>query len=353
MFTDSQRSAETIADYRCEANRLTAQYLREPPKDGGPTIYDRPLLQTASSFLNSHERWSRSTIRRFAAALYQEVEELILAGEFEDHRGNQSLLWRLKNDRPRAIPCVKKSKKAQQVARQKGVAARRMRKTRRKSLPVKELRALTEFLRLKADSSSLWIVGYIFLASRLGWRPGEIVSLARDGNYLRAVAEKRTNGRGLTDSCEIDISAYVQRSRLFKGQNLLSQLDKWIADARKWEAYYGGRAELQDNINARLATACKKIGIRRVCTYTFRHFAIASMKASGFSKAEIAVFVNHATDRTAGEHYGKKRFGAKRAKRRLNFDPARLFLVRNEARIFKREPENRNRGAKGLNGWPY
>ncbi|MGX4805523.1 hypothetical protein [Bradyrhizobium guangdongense] len=350
MFTDSQRTSETIADYRCEANRLTTQYLREPPKDEGPIIYDRPLLQAASSFLNSHERWSRSTIRRFAAALYQEVEQLILAGEFEDHKGKQSLLWRLKNDRPRAIPPVKKSKKAQQVAHQKGVVAKRMRKKRRKSLPVKELQELTEFLRLKADSFSLWIVGYIVLASRLGWRPGEIVSLTHEGNYLRAAAEKHTNGRGLTNSCEIDVSGYIQRSRLFKRQNPLSVLDKWIADAREWEAYYGGRAELQGNINARLATACKKIGIKRVCTYTFRHFAIASMKASGFSRAEIAVLVNHATDRTAGESYGKGRYGARRAKRRLNFDPARLFLVRNEARIFKRDPENRNWGAEGPNG---
>jgi integrase len=354
MFIDGQRSSETIADYQREADRLVGQYLREPLNDEGPILYDRPLLRTASSFLNSHERWSQSTIRRFAAALYQEVEQLVLAGEFEDHPGKEALLWRLKNNRPRPIPKVKKSKKGQQVAYQKRAAAKKMRKKHRKSLPMKELRALIKFFRLKADSFSLWIAGYILTASRLGWRPGEVVSLTRDRSFLRAEAEKHNNGRGLTDTCEISISAYIQRSRLFKRQNLLPQLDKWIADARKWEAYYGGRAELQDNINSRLATACKKIGVKRVCTYTFRHFAISCMKASGFSRAEIAVIVNHATDRTASEYYGKRRFGRKRAKKMLAFDPARLLLVRNEARIFKRDPEKKKKdteekGAEVLN----
>ena len=153
-------------------------------------------------------------------------------------------------------------------------------KKHRKSLPLKELRALIEFFRLKADGFSLWIVGYIIIASRLGWRPGEIVSLTRDGDFLRAEAEKHTNARGLTDTCEISLSVYIERSRLFRKQDPLSQLDKWAADARKWEAYYGGRAELRDNINSRLATACKKLGIKRVCTYTFRHFAISCIASS-------------------------------------------------------------------------
>jgi integrase len=341
MFAEAQKSSETIADYQREANRLVGQYLRERPKDEGPILYDRVLLRTASWFLNSHERWSQSTIRRFAAALHQEVEKLVLAGEFEDHPGEKSLLWRLKKDRPRPIPKVEKSKRSKLVAHQKKAASKKMRKKHRKSLPLKELRSLTEFFRLKADSFSLWIVGYILLASRLGWRPGEIVSLTRDANFLRAEAEKHSNGRGLTDTCEISISAYIDRSRLFKKQNVLSRLDKWIADARKWEAYYGGRAELQDNINARPATACKKLKIKRVCTYAFRHSAISCMKASGFSRAEIAVIVNHATDRTASEYYGKRRFGRKRAKKMLGFDPTRLLLVRKEARMFKRDPEKK------------
>ncbi len=350
MFANGERSAETMAAYKREARRLVAQFVSEPPRDEAPILYDSPLLGTARSFLDTHECWSGSTIRLFAAALHQEIAELVLAGEFVDHPGEQSLLWRLEHKRPRPAPIVRKSKRGKQVAHQKRTVAKKMRRKRRKSIDLIELRALIEFFRLKADSFSLWIVGYILVASRLGWRPGEIVSLTRDGTFLRAKAEKCSNGRGLTDTCELDISAYIERGRLIKNKNLLSQLDKWIADARKWEVYYGGRAELQDNINSRLATACKKIGIERVCTYTFRHFAISCMKASGFSRAEIAVIVNHATDRTAGEYYGKRRFGRKRAKRILIFDPARLLLVRTQARIFKRNPAKRKKDAAEVSG---
>lgn len=346
MFANGERSAETTAAYKGEASRLVTQFLSEPLRDEAPILYESPLLGTARWFLDTHERWSGSTIRLFAAALHQEVAELVLAGEFVDHPGEQSLLWRLKRKRPRPALTVRKSKKGKQVAHQTKTAAKNKRRKRRKSIDLIELRTLIEFFRLKADSFALWIVGYILVASRLGWRPGEIVSLTREVTVLRAKAEKRSNGRGLSDTCEIDISAYVERGRLFKNQNLLSQLDKWIADGRKWAAYYGGHAELQDNINSRLATACKKIGIERVCTYTFRHFAISCMKASGFSRAEIAVIVNHATDRTAGEYYGKRRFGRKRTKKTLGLDPPRLLLVRNQARIFKSNPEKKKRDAE-------
>jgi hypothetical protein len=67
------------------------------------------------------------------------------------------------------------------------------------------------------------------------------------------------------------------------------------------------------------------------------------MTASGFSRAVLAVIVNHATDRTASEHYGKRRFGRRRAKKILSFDAARLLFVRNGARIFKRDPERRKK----------
>lgn len=60
------------------------------------------------------------------------------------------------------------------------------------------------------------------------------------------------------------------------------------------------------------------------------------MKASNFTCAEIAVIINHASDRTASEHYGKRHHGVKRPKKMLRFNELRLPLVRNLAREFKR-----------------
>jgi integrase len=333
MFAKAQRSHQTIADYEREAGRLVAQYLRENPHDKPRA----PLVQTANWFLNSHSRWGQNTVRGYAAALHQEMGRMLEYDTFDPDSEEPLLIWRLKNDRPKPAEKIKKSKKGKQVVQQKKVAAKKKkRKQHRKLLPVSELRALIRYFRSKDDEFSLWIAGYIILASRLGWRPGEILILQREGNFLRAGAEKHTNGRGLTDTCEIDIGAYFERSRLIKNVFLTSELDKWIADTRKWEANYGGLSQLQDNINTRLATACKKCKVKRVCTYTFRHFAISCLKASGFSRAEIAVIVNHATDRTSTEHYGRRRHGFKRAKKMLRIDKARLHMVRDKARNFDR-----------------
>jgi integrase len=333
MPASAQRSPETIAAYERETGRLVAQYQRENADDAPRA----PLVQTAHWFLNEHARWAGNTIRLYANALEQEMGRMLEFDSFDPDSEEALLVWRLKNDRPSPVVKTKKSGKAKAVAHQQKVAAKKKKKaTPRKSIPVSELRQLIRYFRSRDDEFSLWIAGYIILASRLGWRPGEMLILQREGHFLRASAEKHTNGRGLTNTCEIDIDAYFARSRLLKNVSLAFEFDKWIADTRKWEAYYSGLSELQGNINSRLARACEKCGIKRVCTYTFRHFAIACLKASGFSSAEIAVIVNHASDRTAGEHYGRRRHGFRRPKKMLRFDQARLPLVRAKARKFDR-----------------
>ncbi len=333
MFARAQKSPGTIAKYERETSRLVAQYMRENPNKEPRA----PLIQTVHWFLNGHDRWEQNTIRGYAAALEQEMGSMLEYDTFDPDSEEALLLWRLKNERPDPVSKTKKSKERKQVAHQQKVAAKKKKRRKpRKSIPVRELRALIAYFLSKDDDFSLWIAGYIILASRLGWRPGELLILQREGNFLRAGAEKHTNGRGLTDTCEIDISAYFERSRLIKNGSLTAELDKWITDTRKWEAYYAGLSKLQGNIDSRLETACKNCKFKRTCTYTFRHFAISCLKASGFSRAEIAVIVNHATDRTAGEHYGKRRQGIKRARKMLRFDKARLLLVRDKARNFDR-----------------
>ncbi|MCK1317361.1 hypothetical protein [Bradyrhizobium sp. 23] len=326
MFTEPVRSDETIARYEIDATKFLGQYCREHPADVCHAPYESRVTMCADWFLKSDGRWSDSYIRGIAAALSQRVEMFVRMDLISDHpEPEKSLLWRLKNDRPQSIKKVKKSKEAKAKAHQKKVAAKKKeRKAPRKSIPVRELRALVQYFRDQADGFSLWIAGYILVASRLGWRPGEIVTLRREGNFLRARAEKHTNGRGLTDTCEVDISAYPKR--------LIDRLDQWIAEIEKWEERYGGLWHVRSAMNERLATASEAVRIERVCTYTFRHFAIACMKRSGFSNSEIAVIVNHASSRTATERYGKARDGIKRAKKILRFNQERLLLERDPPR---------------------
>ena len=333
MFIEPIRSDPTIARYEIEASEFIDQYCRKHQAD----VCDAPdasrVVMAVLWYLNAHGRWSKSYVRGLAAALSQRLEMLVSMELVTDNPVREkSLLWRLKNDRPQPAERAKKTKQSKAKVHQRKVSATKARrKSSRKSLPVQELRALIAYFRNKADGFSLWILGYILIASRLGWRPGEIVTLRQEGNFLRADAEKNTNGRGLFATCEVDISAYPA--------SIIGRIDQWIAETGKWEEKYGGLWAMPEAMNSRLARACGSIDIARVSTYTFRHFAIASMKKSGFTKSEIAVIVNHATDRTAGEKYGKGRSGIKRAKKMLRFQKSRLDLVRKKARAYPRKIE--------------
>ncbi|MVT54250.1 hypothetical protein GPL17_27725 [Bradyrhizobium yuanmingense] len=333
------KKEELAAHYSSEVAGLMEQFQHEHP-DADPRKL--PILHAAEWFLNSPGRWTAEPVKVYALALKQEIEGLLEFDSFDPDSPEGQILHRLECAPPAPLKRAK-TKKARAVAHQKKVVARKKnaatvkkRKKRRKSLPMKELRELVRYFRSRDDEFSHWIVGYIIFASRLGWRPGEIINLQREGDLIRAAAEKHTNNRGLADTCEVNIGAYIEKAHLITSNSLALEIDRWIGNARKWEAYYGGKKKLLSNINSRLATASKGCKIRRVCTYTFRHLAISCMKASKFTRAEIAVIINHASDRTASEHYGKRQHGVKRPKKILRFNELRLPLVRNLAREFKR-----------------
>jgi hypothetical protein len=329
MFAAPQTSIQTVNLYRLDANKLVNQFCREVGREvlSGPceadyfgdAPYEVLLVEAAHWFLRSHERWSKSHIKRTALALHHELERFVLAEMIDGYGQNRGepLLRALQKNRPRPATKTKKAGK------------KNKRKPYRKSLKMQELRRLIEYFRGRPDEFSHWIAGYLLIASRIGWRPGEILILRREGKFLRAEAEKHSNGRGLTDTCEVDISAYPER--------LMVWLDQWIAGIERWEEKYDGLGRVQSNINGRLRTACEALGIKRVATYTLRQWAISCMKKSGFSQSEIAVIVNHASNRTATEKYGKGRGGIKRAKKMLRCQEERLILVRDKARRFKKQ----------------
>ncbi len=257
------------ARYSSEVAALIEQFQHEHPDADQRKL---PILQTAEWFLNSSGRWTAEPVKVYALALKQEIEGLLEFDTFDPDGREGQILQRLEHNPPAPLKKAKKTEKEKAVAHQKKVAAKKKkpmakkRKKRRKSLPMKELRELVRFFRSREDEFSWWIAGYIIFASRLGWRPGEILNLQREGQFIRAAAEKHTNNRGLTDTCEIDLSAYFEKARLIRSARLASLIDRWIDDARKWEAHYGGRAKLLANINGRLATASKNCEMKSVLT---------------------------------------------------------------------------------------
>ncbi len=306
-MTQTQSDA-TYRVYNHDAIMRVGQFLRESERDDLVDMAQEDCIVAAVQwFLDGHGRWSKAYIRRTAACFSQQIEQL---GQCELIPASQAraLLDALKNGRPRS---------------------KRQQRRSAKSMKLADLRRLIAFFRDHGERLNVWIAGYLQIASRIGWRPGEIMSMWLNGNYLRASAEKHTNERGLCDICEIGLHEYPRR--------LIKKLAAWIAETGELANERGGRWKLRDLVKKRISRACKKLGIRPISLYTLRHVAIGSMKQSGFTREEIAAIVNHASTRTATERYGKARTGARRARKRFRIDPARRDLVRNTARAHGRK----------------
>lgn len=201
MVTDISTSSATLAVNDRDAYRFVGQFCREQEPDACDIDYEVRVILAIRWFLGNHGRWSKVYIRRIAAALSRRFE-LLLCMEMVDDTDDPetSLRWALKHRRPEAHDGTG-------TIRQAGKPIAKRPKPR-KSVKNGELRRVIWYFAAKADAFSLWIAGYFLIASRIGWRPGEIVLMRREGNFLRAPAEKNTNGRGLSDACEVDISGY-------------------------------------------------------------------------------------------------------------------------------------------------
>ena len=304
----AEKSDDTYALYNKIAIAFVRQYVDESPDpDLADLSYEELSIGAVAWFKEGDGRWRKSHIRQVAGAMKQWVENLGHADLIVESATNRALAD-LKNRRPKP-----------NLDKPAGYA---------KSIKNADLRHLINYFRAQETPLDIWIAGYLQVASRTGWRPGEVVEMRLEGNMLRAPAEKNTNERGLRDICEIALDQYPP--------HLILKLGRWIADTEHWADECGGRSKLRDRVRARVARACKELKIKRISLYTLRHLAIACMKASGLSREEIAVIINHASDRTASEKYGKARTGIRRAKKIFRFDRNLIGLVRKKARRYVR-----------------
>ena len=311
-MTQTQSDA-TYSVYNHDAVMRVGQFVRESKRDDIADMAHEDCIVAATKwFLDGHGRWSQAYIRRTAAALSQRIEQL---GESEliPSSHARALLDALKNARPQS---------------------KRQRRRAAKNIKLADLRRLIGFFRDQGDRLNLWIAGYLQIASRLGWRPGEMVAMWIDGNDLCAFAEKHTDKCSLCPTCKIGLHEYPRR--------LIEKLAEWISETDKLANERGGRWKLRDLVKKRISRACKKLKIKAISLYTLRHCAISCMKKSGLTREQIATIVNHKCTRTATERYGKARTGTKRAKKMFRIDQQRLALVRSNARAYTPKAEREN-----------
>jgi integrase len=230
-------------------------------------------------FCTQDGRWAASTIRQYRAAIAAEVERVMV-----DASWRESLLAQLRNYSP-----------APKVGGPRCTSARK-----RKSVPETEVEQVAKFLKASGTADDLLIARLMLYGVHFFLRPGEWIGVRFEGTMFVAPNAKNTNGRGNGPERERDLSRY--------GADRIANLKNFLARLEAAAKAAGGWARLHGRLAARLARVCKRLGIRRIAFYTFRHLGIATAKRT-MPAEEVAACAGHASVLTAGSHYAKSRCG--------------------------------------------
>lgn len=155
------------------------------------------------------------------------------------------------------------------------------------------------------EASMLWMVVNVMV----GLRPSEWKSavLLEAGQQKTLVIKngKATNGRANGAHRHIDVTA-LNEAELKLIQFQLKIVAKYNQSDVEWNSYYSGVRKTIHRIT-RLAFSSQR---KYPTLYSTRHQFSADAKSAGLSKVEVAALMGHATDETAGLHYGKKKHGS-------------------------------------------
>lgn len=244
---------------------------------------------TLSWFVTQHERWSPATIRVYAATVNQAIDDAIAAGTYSSAEG-EVLRISLDTERPRP-----------RLTGPKRTSARK-----RRSCRLSEIQAVRAVLlgdgQMPCHPDASVVAQLLFHGSLLALRPCEWARARVDGTRLIVRNAKATNGRACGEVRTIELlgpyTNPVVRANLVA---LIAAMRDRAATAIKAKRAMG-------RLSTRLARACQQAGVARLSLYTLRHIGLASAKRV-MTVAEVAAFAGHATDRTAGQHYAKRRSG--------------------------------------------
>jgi len=273
------RAFSTLRQHETNAARL----LRD---SGAGLVEDEAaqLRRVVEWFSAQHERWSRSTIAAYRAALFCLVEHAESDGRICSALSSALFATLTEKVRPRSARMAPRT------------SARKA-----KAITEAEHRGLCSFLVNKKDPTSRLVAWLVFFGVELGLRPVEYFHASLEGATLRVRCAKNTNGRGVAGFRTIDMSSWSPR-KLQAFRDFLTRLQ---AETRK----AGDFKRMHQRLAKCLERACKSIKIRKIALYTLRHQAISTAKKNNVKPAEIAAFAGHRSTRTATTSYAKRRAG--------------------------------------------
>ncbi|SFV38803.1 hypothetical protein SAMN05216456_3625 [Devosia crocina] len=271
------RQSTTEEEYRKRLDMLTRR--AETSKGREAT-----LLEVILCLGTQDDEYRPASIRKYYAALAWAVDKAVERGDLDDvseHAHRQALA-----SRPRPRP---KTAEPRTSAR------------KRKQVDKWELHRVGKFLLTRGTIEDKLLVLLLVHGVFLGLRPSEYSDADLQGSLLVVRTRKATNGRGLGEFRELDLSGISHQE-----QASIHRLIESFATASQGEL-----ARLLDRLGGRLRRACRRVGVEPFALYTTRHQAIANMKAAGKSAAEIAAAVGHGSLRTAGKAYARRSSGWK------------------------------------------
>lgn len=272
------RSASTQKIYDTRA----ATTLRRYEKESGFTWRDDPM-RFADWMLRQKPRWKRSTWRMTRLAVQEALEKegapIEAIQRFNDGHNPE------------------------------GKAPGQFKAQRVRGLPDGDLEKIVSLLRNNGSNAALRKGAYdeilaLFLQANIlvGLRPSEWDSAQwaqlDDTPVLRVKNRKTTNGRGNGQERLL----HVQEDATAIIQSLMEERDRFYLLGASWADVQSGMANRLKEIR-HLATS------KTYTLYSTRHRFVSAAKQSGYGRAEIANMLGHASEKTAGLHYGRKNTG--------------------------------------------
>lgn len=202
-------------------------------------------------------------------------------------------------------------------ARKARIPAHALRASARKETDATDQEARALFYELKrhaiahGNPNAVLACLFVLVAGHAGFRPVELRGASLAGSLLTMPNAKKRPGHEPTRTLDIfGLHADVKKGIAL----LLSLVDHDLAKSEfaKW----------QKVIANQMMRACKRINIRVLSLYSFRHVAIASWSAAGLSPEEIARLCGHISIRTAHTHYARADKGHRRRAVARAADPA-------------------------------
>jgi hypothetical protein len=279
--TSETAGAETQAAYERTARRHIARAAKRHPH------------LTRFSALLADMRQQRSLLRPRTVRLYRVEVSLAL-----QMAGSRDGLSAEQIDKAQGI-CRRKLERLKGRTKPPQTASKKVKDVRQAEVE----RIFAELKRTAIDNKNMLAAAAALccvIAPRMGPRPKELLDAELRGDYLVFQNAKATVRHPDTRALNITAFGPAFAEAVVA---LLALVAKQIAKLG-FEKWRNAMAET-------LARACARVSVRRLSLYSFRHVALASWEAAGFSKEEIASMAGHLGLETARIHYARGKDGWK------------------------------------------